>query len=178
MYTLITDQAGALRITDIDAPRPGAGEIGIDVQVASVNPVDTYVRNGFAVQQGGCPQVDSGLGWDAVDTIAAVGADVDGSLPLGARVAALIPGAVKPLGAQAGVVASASATAVIPDGLDPTAAATVPLNGLTALAAVDLAGEPRGALLVTRVREVLPLANAEKAYDLLGSGRGAVLLQP
>jgi NADPH:quinone reductase-like Zn-dependent oxidoreductase len=48
------------------------------------------------------------------------------------------------------VLLDADAVAVVPDGLDPVDAASIPLNSLTAAQAVDLLGDPDGrTLLVT-----------------------------
>lgn len=88
-----------------------------------------------------------------VGVVNAVGAGVSRLHPQlapGVRVAGLSAGVDKPLGTFADeVVLSRHSVALFPDGVSPTEAATVPLNGLTALQAVELFGSPKGVLLVT-----------------------------
>jgi len=147
--------AEGLRVIDVPTPVVGPGEVRIAVAAATVNPVDIQTRAGVYHELGWVDQPEhTGLGWDVAGTVSAVGADVTASTPrmrVGMRVAALVPGVDKPLGAYADeVVASPDAVAAVPDGLDLVEAATVPLNGLTALQALDILGDPAGRrLLVT-----------------------------
>jgi len=147
--------AEALRVIDVPTPVVGPGEVRIAVAAAAVNPVDIQTRAGVYHELGWVDQPEhTGLGWDVAGTVSAVGADVTASTPtlqMGMRVAALVPGVDRPLGAYADeVVVSPDAVAVVPDGLGLLKAATMPLNGLTALQALDILGDPAGRrLLVT-----------------------------
>ena len=140
----------AITIIDAPVPQPGADEIRVEVAAAGINPVDLSTRAGFFHQLGMIHQADHvGLGWEVAGTVVATGPGVD--LPLGTRVAGVAVGPDRPLGTYAEqVVLSADAVAVVPDGLDLVEAATVPLNGLAAVQALDLLGPAAGrTLLVT-----------------------------
>jgi NADPH:quinone reductase-like Zn-dependent oxidoreductase len=93
----------------------------------------------------------TGLGWDFAGTISATGPGVD--LAVGTRVAGMVGGFDRDFGTYAEqLVVPAADVAVVPEGLDLVAAATVPLNGLAAAQMLDLLGDAPGAgnrLLVT-----------------------------
>lgn len=63
-----------LRVEEIDAPRPGAGQVVVRVKAAGVNPVDTYIRNGAHVVKPNLPYTP---GLDAAGTIESVGEGVE-----------------------------------------------------------------------------------------------------
>ena len=168
----------AITVIDVPVPEPGAGEVRIEVAAAGVNPVDLGTRGGFFHQLGMIDQPEhTGLGWDVAGTVVAVGPGVD--LAIGTRVAGLAPGFDRPLGTYAEqVVVSADAVAVVPDGLDLTEAATVPVNGLAAAQALGLLGPAAGrTLLVTGAAGAvggyaLPLALAA-GWSVTGLARTA-----
>ncbi|CCK28332.1 dehydrogenase [Streptomyces davaonensis JCM 4913] len=135
----------AVEIVATEVPEPGAGQIRIKVAAATVNPVDAGVRAGVF---GGAGQ-RIGLGWDVAGTVDAAGADA--AWTVGDEVVALHYGPVKPLGTHAEyVVVDADAVAKAPASADAVHAATLPLNALTAVQALDLLGvKPGQSLLVT-----------------------------
>jgi NADPH:quinone reductase-like Zn-dependent oxidoreductase len=92
----------------------------------------------------------TGLGWDLAGTVDALGPGVAGPA-VGTGVAALLDTIDVPLGAYAEfTVVPAAGVAVLPDGMDPIVAATVPLNALTAAQALDLIDPAQGRrLLIT-----------------------------
>lgn len=137
------------RVVEVAAPIAGAGEVAIDVIAAAANPIDHFVAIGPA-REGFGLEGTVGLGWDVVGRVAEVGRDVQG-LRVGDLVAGLDTNLGAPTRAHAErVVLTADAVAPLPDGLDPVAAASVPLNSLTALQALAILGEPAGrSLLVT-----------------------------
>ena len=140
-----------LEIVDVAVPEPGTGQVRIKVAAAAVNPVDAQTRSGALTEAGLLPPRDTtGLGWDLSGTIDAVGHGVAGFSP-GDPVIGLSDRLALSLKAQAEyVVLDADAVAGIPAGMDLTAAATLPLNGLTAAQALDLAAlGPGQSLLVT-----------------------------
>ncbi len=146
------DGPDSIEIVDVPVRRPGPGEIRVEVAAASVNPVDLGVAGGAFHRMGLIDQpVWTGLGWDFAGTVVATGPGVD--LSPGDRVAGLVVGFDRDRGTYAEqLIVAARDVATVPDGLDLTAAATVPLNGLAAAQVVDLLGDaPSGGdrLLVT-----------------------------
>ncbi|MFF5553775.1 NADP-dependent oxidoreductase [Streptomyces olivaceoviridis] len=135
----------AVEIAEVPVPEPGAGQVRIKVAAGALNPVDAGVRAGFF---GGAGKT-LGLGWDAAGTVDAVG--VAAAWQVGDPVVALVPGVSDPLGAHAEyVVVDADAVAKAPATADAVHAGTLPLNGLTAVQALDLLDlAPGASLLVT-----------------------------
>ncbi|MGW5102257.1 NADP-dependent oxidoreductase [Streptomyces sp. NPDC004100] len=140
-----------LETVTVPLPEPGPGQIRIRVEAATVNPVDLATRSG-ALVEGGLMAARSctGLGWDVAGVVDRPGAGVTAFAP-GERVIGLRDLLDVSLGTYAEyVVLDAAAVAPTPPGVSPVAAATLPLNGLTAaqsLDALDLA--PGDTLLVT-----------------------------
>ncbi|MEU6776994.1 zinc-binding dehydrogenase [Streptomyces sp. NPDC046759] len=134
-----------VEIAEVPVPEPGARQVRIKVAAGALNPVDVGVRVGVF---GGAGRT-LGLGWDVAGTVDAVGAPA--AWRVGDPVVALVPGVADPLGAHAEyVVVDADAVAAAPVSVDAVHAGTLPLNGLTALQALDLLDlAPGGRLLVT-----------------------------
>jgi NADPH:quinone reductase-like Zn-dependent oxidoreductase len=142
----------SIEIVDVPIVEPGAGEVRIEIAAAAVNPVDVGVASGRFHAMGLVNQPRwTGLGWDFAGTVVAAGVGVD--LGVGTRVAGVVTGFDRDFGPYAEqLVVPAADLAVVPDGLDLFAAATVPLNGLAAAQIVDLLGDARSdrnRLLVT-----------------------------
>jgi len=138
-----------LHIVDLPVPEPGAGEVRIKVAAATVNPSDAAMRAGVfgpPPQGDGPPYV---AGWELAGVVDAVGPGA-GWLP-GERVFAIVLPYLAGRGAQAEyVVVPADSVARVPDGVSLAAAATLPMNGLTARLALDkLALQPGQTLAVT-----------------------------
>lgn len=152
MQSLVTSTRHELNLVDHPLPEPAPGQARIRVVAASVNPVDAMVRDGMFHDLG---LIDHprplGLGWDLVGVVEAVSGVPDGSIRVGQRVAALLPGVDKPVGALSEVVLVAvSDLAAVPDGLSDHDAAAVGMNALTAAQALEFLGPPAGRdLLVT-----------------------------
>lgn len=134
-----------VEIVETAVPEPGAGQIRIKVAAAALNPADAGVRAGVF---GGAGK-RLGLGWDVAGTVDAAGVGV--AWTVGEQVVALSYGISKSLGAHADyVVVDADAVAVAPVSVDAAHAATVPLNALAAVQALDLLALEAGqSLLVT-----------------------------
>lgn len=118
----------ALELEDIDQPQAGPGEVLIKVHAASVNPVDYKIRSGkySIVKEDQLPKV---LGRDISGTIVSCGEGVTLFKP-GDEVYAVLD---RDHGGYAEYVAlSADLCVRKPAKLDHTAAAAVPLAGLTA----------------------------------------------
>lgn len=140
----------SIEIIDVPGVEPGPGQVRVEIAGAAVNPVDLGVAAGVFHRMGLVHQPDhTGLGWDFAGTVTAVGPDVD--VPPGSRVAGLVAGFDRDFGTYAEqLVVPATDTALVPDGLDLTTAAAVPLTGLAAAQLVDLLGTGGGrSLLVT-----------------------------
>jgi NADPH:quinone reductase-like Zn-dependent oxidoreductase len=143
----------ALEVIDVPVPEPARGQVRIRVTAAAVNPVDFATREGL--MNAGRPGIISerehvGIGWDVAGVIDAAGPEVTSFVP-GDRVIGLRDRLDQPLGTHAEqVVLDAADVAAAPAGVDDAAAATMPLNGLTALQALDALAVPAGrTVLVT-----------------------------
>ncbi|WP_426512403.1 NADP-dependent oxidoreductase [Dactylosporangium sp. McL0621] len=140
-----------LEIAEVPTPSPGPGEIRVRVTAAAVNPVDLQTRSGALARAGiMAPRAVTGLGWDVSGVVDAVGAGVTAFGP-GERVIGLSDRPGLSLKTQAEfVLLEATAAAHLPGGADPVAAATLPLNALTAAQALDLVpAAARATILVT-----------------------------
>ncbi|MFF9817175.1 NADP-dependent oxidoreductase [Streptomyces sp. NPDC014006] len=135
----------AVEVVETERPEPGARQVRIRVAASALNPVDAGVRAG--VFGGAGKQI--GLGWDIAGTVDATG--VATAWSVGDEVVALDYGMVEPLGAHAEyVVVDTDAVAEAPATVDAVHAATLPLNALTAVQALDLLElTPGQSLLVT-----------------------------
>lgn len=143
----------SLDVVDVPVPEPGRGQVRIRVGAAAVNPVDVATREGLmnVVRPGAIAEREHvGIGWDVAGIVEATGPDVTGFAP-GDPVIGLRDRLDQPLGTYAEqVVLDAADVAPAPAGTDPAAAATIPLNGLTAVQALDALALPAGrTVLVT-----------------------------
>ncbi|KFZ81321.1 NADPH:quinone reductase [Amycolatopsis sp. MJM2582] len=140
-----------LEFAEVPVPSPGPGQVRVKVAAAAVNPVDAGTRSGFLTEAGIVPPREAlGVGWDVAGTVDAVGDDVTG-FAIGDSVIGLRDRPSAALGTYAEfVVLDADALAAAPRTASPEEAATLPLNGLTAVQALDLLDLPPGAtVLVT-----------------------------
>jgi NADPH:quinone reductase-like Zn-dependent oxidoreductase len=113
-----------LKLEDFEDPKPGPGEVLVRVQAVSINPIDWKMRSGAAKERFPVtfPAI---LGRDVAGVVREVGEDVKG-FKNGDRVFALATKTYAEL-----CVVNASELALIPEGLDMSVAATVPLVSLT-----------------------------------------------
>ncbi|MEU7855771.1 NADP-dependent oxidoreductase [Nonomuraea sp. NPDC049141] len=141
---------GSPRLVEVPVPEAGPGQVRIRMSAAGVNPFDLAVAAGTLADHGVARKLDSyGLGFDVAGTVDQVGEGV--SYRIGDEVIALVARLELPVKAQAEyVVVDASAVARAPRGASAVAAATIPLNALTAWQALDRAPlAPGRTLLVT-----------------------------
>ncbi|KNC17736.1 alcohol dehydrogenase [Arthrobacter sp. RIT-PI-e] len=137
----------ALQVQDLPDPHPGAKEVRIKVRAAAVSPTDAGVRTGsYDMSQSTSPYLP---GMDAAGVVDEVG---DGSVwTVGDEVMAI----ALPLSEHKGayteyLVAPDDSIARIPAGSSLEQAATIPMNGLTAVQILELAAlEPGQVLAVT-----------------------------
>lgn len=140
-----------LEIADMPMPVAAQGQVRIRVEAATVNPVDLATRSGSLTEAGLLPVRDViGIGWDVAGTVEETGPGVTG-IARGDRVIGLSDRLDVPLGAQAEhVVLDADEVTRAPAGVSLVEAATLPLNGLTAVQALDRLDLNQGeTLLVT-----------------------------
>ena len=113
-----------LSVTEREAPRPGPGEVVVDVAAAGVNYMDIYQREGIGNYRAEPPFVP---GAEGAGTVAAVGEDVK-TLAAGDRVAWAGPGSSY----AEQVALPAHRVVPVPDGVTLQVAAAAILQGITA----------------------------------------------
>lgn len=137
MRAVIVEQTGgpeALTLVEQEAPRPGAGEVLVDVAASGVNFIDIYQRSGAYPLP--LPFV---AGSEGSGTVAEIGEGVEG-LASGDRVAwAMVPGT----GYAEQVVVPAVKLVPVPEGVELATAAAAMLQGMTAHYLVNSTFEAR-----------------------------------
>ncbi|MEU3770041.1 NADP-dependent oxidoreductase [Amycolatopsis keratiniphila] len=183
-----------LEFAEVPVPSPGPGQVRVKVAAAGVNPVDAGTRSGFLTEAGIVPPREVlGIGWDVAGTVDAAGDGVSG-FAVGDSVIGVQDRPSAALGTYAEfVVLDVDALAAAPRTASPAQAATLPLNGLTAVQALDLLDLPPGAtVLVTgaagavggyavtlaKARGFRVVAVASPADETLVRGFGAEIFVP
>jgi NADPH:quinone reductase-like Zn-dependent oxidoreductase len=133
----------------VPQPSLGPGDLRVRVTAASVDPIDPIIAAGPGRVIFGLDGT-VGLGFSLTGVVTEVGAEVTG-FSVGDPVAAIHADITAQVRAQADeTVVPAAAAALLPDGLDPVEAASLPVNGLTAAQLVARLGPAEGrTLLVT-----------------------------
>lgn len=132
-----------IAVTERQVRAPQAGEVRIAVAAAAVNPADIGQRQGGYANQ----TFPAAPGFDAAGTVESVGEGVT-RLKVGERVMAVVLPTRPEGGAQSEyLLASEASVVAIGDSLAFGEAATLPMNGLTALLALELAGLQEGGTL-------------------------------
>jgi NADPH2:quinone reductase len=122
---VVSRPGGEISVAEVAEPRPGPGEVSIDVAYVGCNFADTMIANGSYPHPKGYPLV---MGLEPSGRIAEVGPGVDG-FSVGDRVAVFCEDA----GAFADrVVAPAERLIRIPDAMGLDVAAAFPIQALTA----------------------------------------------
>lgn len=179
-----------LDVVDRDVRAAGPGEVRIAVRAAAVNPTDLGLREHGAGADLDPPWVP---GMDAAGVVESVGEGVDRLAPGDEVMAALTPRRPEG-GAQAELIVVPAASVVpIPAGASLVEAATLPMNGLTAMLALDLLALPAGATLaltggagllasyvipLAKERGLRVLADAKPEDAALVEGFGADVVVP
>ena len=187
----ITQPGGpeVVRVIEREVREPAPGEVRLRVRAAAVNPTDIGLRQLGA--EGLPPPWVPGM--DAAGVVESVGAGVEHVAVGDEAMAAVLPRRPEG-GAQAELVVVPAASVVpVPDGMPLEQAATLPMNGLTALQGLDLLGLVEGeTLLVTggagllasyvipiaRRRGLRVLADATPQDEALVRGFGADVVLP
>ncbi len=149
---VVEEFGGPEALTVVELPEPSLGPHAVRVRVAasSVNPIDLSTRAGRLVEAGVMSRpARVGMGWDVAGEVVEVGASVAtvgvGDAVVGLRELLVAPGAHADT-----VVLDESAVTAVPRTWSAVEAATLPLNGLTALGALTAARMDAGdTLLVT-----------------------------
>jgi NADPH:quinone reductase-like Zn-dependent oxidoreductase len=141
-------EPSVLRIISLPIPSPGPGQVRVRVAAAAVNPADVAFRADGHMPPGLEPPYVAGM--ELAGVIDEAGSGVSGWAP-GDRVMAVVSPYAPGGGAQAEyVVVDTGQLARVPDGMSLEAAATLPMNGLTVRAVLDmLALAPGSTLAVT-----------------------------
>ncbi len=137
-----------LRVVDLPEPHAGPGEVRVRVHAAAVNPADTLLRAGVHAQAFAGVPAPYVTGMDIAGVIDEIGPGTETELSPGEPVMAM----VMPIGPAAGgyaeyVVLPAGWVVRAPAGIDHAAAATLPMNGLTARLALDQLALAPGSVL-------------------------------
>ncbi|MBF6174055.1 NADP-dependent oxidoreductase [Nocardia blacklockiae] len=138
-----------LRELRVAAPHAGPGEVRIAVEAATVNPSDLVTRSGQAHDRYRDVAPPYVPGWEAAGVIDEAGPGSEWRI--GDRVFAITKPVLEGGGAYVKhLVVPDDSVARIPEGSDAVAAATLPMNGLTArLALAALGPEPGRTVAVT-----------------------------
>ena len=140
----------ALEVVELPDPAAGPGQVLIRVLAATVNPTDTYTRNGAraAMLQASPPPYVPGM--DAAGIVLAIGPDTPTNLRVGDKVMAV----VLPSGSHGGYSEQLAlpwqSVVHMPRNANFAEAATLPMNALTARLSLDQLALTAGqTLLVT-----------------------------
>jgi NADPH2:quinone reductase len=168
----------ALHLVEVPVEPLGSGQVRLRVTAATVNPTDTYSRNGTYQQRDPVKEFPYVPGMDVAGELVEIGDGVQTDLEIGAHVM----GIVVPTGAHGGyredLVLPVRSIARVPAGASDPAAATLPMNGLTARLALDrMALQPGEVLAVTGAAGafggyVVQLAKAEGLIVVADAAEG------
>ena len=135
----------ALEVVELPDPVAGPGELVLRVHAATVNPTDTYGRNGdrksMQEKQGPPPYVS---GMDVAGVVESIGEGTETPLSVGDHAMAI----VLPSGSHGGyserLALPADSVVAVPERTSDVEASTLPMNALTARLALDLLALPAG----------------------------------
>lgn len=136
-----------LEVLDLPAEPLGAGQVRVRVTAAAVNPVDTGRRAGLHAD-GDRPS--GGVlvpGMDIAGVLREIGPDTDTDLAVGDHVMGIVAVSGPHGGYREDLVLPALSVTRVPAGASDVAAATLPMNALTARLALDVLGLTPGQVL-------------------------------
>jgi NADPH2:quinone reductase len=180
------DGPDAITVEDRTVREPRPGEVRLRVAAAAVNPIDVFMWR-RAVEPPFTP------GMDAAGTVESLG-HAGGRLSVGESVMGVVSPWLPEGGAQAELVVVPAASVVpMPRGVSAPEAATLPMNGLTALEGLRLLDLPPGSSLAVtggagllasyvigfaRQRGIRVIADAGPGDEALVAGFGADTILP
>jgi NADPH:quinone reductase-like Zn-dependent oxidoreductase len=144
-----------LQEVDLPAEALGAGQVRLRVTAAAVNPADIGVRTGWAgtgwASRTGHPEEGVDVpGLDVAGVVTDVGQGVSTGVAIGDRVMGTVVWSGTHGAYREDIALPARSVVAVPAGATDVEAATLPLNGLTALQALDLLSlDPGRVLAVT-----------------------------
>lgn len=145
----VTEYGGPEQLRSLELPaeelRPGT--VRIHVHAAAVSPTDTGVRAGQRSESGHPEDVADVPGMDVAGVVTEIAEDVQTDLSVGDQVMAIVVPSGQHGGYRADLVLPAASVVRVPKGASLAEAATLPMNGLTARAALDQLGLKPGQLL-------------------------------
>ena len=130
----------ALQVVEVPAQELGPTEVRVRVTAATVNPTDTYTRNGSRSKTGTPRGAADVPGMDIAGTLVEIGENAQTSLSVGDRVMGIVVPRDEHGAYREDIVLPAKSIAAAPRDADDIAASTLPMNGLTARRALDLLG--------------------------------------
>ncbi len=142
----VTNYGGpeVLELVDLPEEHAGPDQVRLRVYAATVNPTDTYVRNGDRAKM---QEADPGPyvpGMDAAGIVDEVGEGVTTGIKVGDRaMAVVVPKGTHGAYRESLIVPAGSVTQA-PSGTTHAQASTLPMNGLTARLSLDLLGLQAG----------------------------------
>jgi NADPH:quinone reductase len=139
----------ALHVVDVPDEPMGPGEVRVRVGAATVNPTDTHARAGAYADRDPVKTPPWVPGMDAAGVVVEVGEGVDHVAPGDAVMAIVVPSGAHG-GYREDLVLPGGSVVRAPAGTDAVAAATLPMNALTARLALDqMALQPGQVVAVT-----------------------------
>lgn len=142
MKSIVFEQPGkpadVLKPTEVPLPEPGPGEVRVKVIASPINPADLmFAQNLYGIR----PQLPSGIGFEGVGTIDALGEGV--SMQVGTRVSFT---SISTWSEYA--IARQQTLIPVPDAISDDLAAQLFVNPFTAYALVQQSGVPEGGWLM------------------------------
>lgn len=138
----------ALQVVELPERHAGPGEVRLRVHAATVNPTDTYTRNGSRAEilraVGPPPYVP---GMDVAGVVDEVGDGVETGLSVGDHAMAIVLPSGSHGGYSESLVLPVESVVAVPLAASDVEASTLPMNGLTARLTLDLLGLKPGATL-------------------------------
>ncbi len=191
----VTEYGGpeALHIVDLPEVHAGPGEVRLRVHAATVNPTDTYVRNGGRADAQAAHEPPYVPGMDAAGIVDEVGEGVTTGIAVGDRAMAIVVPAGSHGAYRQSIVLPAESVTHAPAGSSHAEASTLPMNGLTARLSLDLLGlQPGQTVAVTgaagayggyvvelaKADGLTVVADASEADTELVAGLGADIVVP
>ncbi len=183
----------ALQLVDLPEEHAGAGQVRVRVHAATVNPTDTYLRNGSRAAMLKDVPPPHVPGMDAAGVIDEVGPGTSTDLKVGNAVFAMVVPNGSHGAYRESIVLSADAVTRAPAGVGHVEASTLPMNGLTARQSLDqLALKPGQTVAVTgaagayggyvvqlaKADGLRVIADAAPADEALVKGLGADIVVP
>lgn len=137
----------ALEIVDLPEEHAGPGQVRLRVHAATVNPTDTFVRNGARAEMQKADPPPYVPGMDAAGIVDEVGAGVTTGIAVGDRAMAIVVPSGSHGAYRQSLVLPAESVTLAPAGTSHVEASTLPMNGLTARLSLDLLGLEAGQTL-------------------------------